>query len=55
VTTEEGVNDIDSEGMPPEGITAILSNQSIIVTNQLVTIGTSSLEEENDIDDDEEP
>jgi hypothetical protein len=57
MTTEGGVNDIDSVGMPPEGITAVLSNQSVIVTNQPVTIGTSPLEEENGDggDDEEEP
>ena len=51
----EGVIDTDMNVMPPEGVTVIISSDTVTVTNQAVDIGTADEgEEEAETEDEEE-
>src|SRR5919107_110668 len=44
----EGAIDTDMNVIPPEGVTVIISNDTVTVTNQTVDIGTANEDEENE-------
>ena len=44
----EGAIDSDMNVFPPEGVTVVISNDSVTVTNQAVDIGTTDEELSND-------
>jgi hypothetical protein len=48
----EGATDTDMNVFPPEGVTVIISNDTVTVTNQAVDIGTAE-EEEDEPEEDE--
>ena len=50
----EGTTDTNMNGFPPEGVTVVISNDTITVTNQTVDIETADEDEEEDETEDEE-
>jgi hypothetical protein len=50
----EGTTDTNMNGFPPEGVTVVISNETITVTNQTVDIETADEDEEEDETEDEE-
>jgi hypothetical protein len=50
----EGVTDTDMNILPPEGVTVVIENDTITVTNQTVDIETADEESEDDTGQDEE-
>jgi hypothetical protein len=49
----EGVTDTDMNVLPPEGVTVVIENGTITVTNQTVDIETADEDEDEDGDEDE--
>jgi hypothetical protein len=49
----EGAIDTDMNVFPPEGVTVIISNDTVTVTNQAVDIGTAEEEEDEPEEDTE--
>ncbi len=49
----EGVTDTDMNILPPEGVTVVIENDTVTVTNQTVDIETVDEEEDEDGDEDE--
>ena len=49
----EGAIDSDMNVFPPEGVTVVISNDSVTVTNQAVDIGTAEEEEDEPEEDTE--
>ena len=49
----EGATDTDMNVLPPEGVTVIISNDTLAVTNQAVDIGTAEEEEDEPEEDTE--
>ena len=50
----EGATDTDMNIIPPEGVSVVISNDTITVTNQTVDIETADEEEDDDETEDEE-
>ena len=50
----EGATDTDMNGFPPEGVTVIISSDTVTVTDQPVDIATDNGEDEEDETDEEE-
>jgi TATA-binding protein-associated factor Taf7 len=50
----EGVTDTDMNVIPPEGVTVIMSNDTVTVTNQEVDIATAEEAEEDEEDEEDE-
>jgi hypothetical protein len=50
----EGVTDTDMNILPPEGVTVVIENGTITVTNQTVDIETADEDEDEDETEDEE-
>ena len=48
-----GATDTDMNAFPPEGVTVIISNDTVTVTNQAVDIGTAEEEEDEPEEDTE--
>ena len=51
--TTQGATDTDMNVFPPEGVTVIISNDTVTVTNQAVDIGTAEEEEDEPEEDTE--
>jgi hypothetical protein len=54
----EGVTDTDMNVIPPEGVTVIISNDTVTVTNQAVDISTAEEDEDEagtEEEEEEEP
>lgn len=50
----EGATDTDMNIIPPEGVTVVISNETVTVTNQTVDIETADEEEDDGETEDEE-
>jgi hypothetical protein len=50
----EGATDSDMNVFPPEGVTVVIENDTVTVTNQTVDIETADEEEDDDETEDEE-
>ena len=50
----EGATDSDMNVFPPEGVTVVISNDTVTVTNQTVDIETADEDEDDTGDDDTE-
>jgi hypothetical protein len=50
----EGASDTDMNVFPPEGVTVVISNDTVTVTNQTVDIATAEEDEDEDETEDEE-
>jgi hypothetical protein len=50
----EGVTDTDMNVLPPEGVTVVIENDTVTVTNQTVDIETAEEENEDETEGDEE-
>jgi hypothetical protein len=50
----EGATDTDMNIIPPEGVSVVIENDTITVTNQTVDIETAEEEEDDETDDEEE-
>jgi hypothetical protein len=48
----EGVTDTDMNVIPPEGVTVVIENDTVTVTNQTVDIETAEEDEDDTGDDD---
>ena len=48
----EGVTDTDMNAFPPEGVTVVIENDTVTVTNQTVDIETADEDEDDTGDDD---
>ena len=52
----EGATDTDMNVLPPEGVSVIISNDSVTITNQIVDIATAEEDEdEDDTGEEDEP
>jgi hypothetical protein len=50
----EGASDSDMNVFPPEGVTVVIENDTVTVTNQTVDIATAEEEDEDDETEEEE-
>jgi len=50
----EGVTDTDMNVLPPEGVSVIISNDTVTITNQIVDIATAEEDEDEDDTGDED-
>ena len=50
----EGATDTDMNVLPPEGVSVIISNETVTITNQMVDIATAEEEEDEDDTGDED-
>src|SRR5919112_6682646 len=50
----EGVTDTDMNIIPPEGVTVVIENDTVTVTNQTVDIETADEDEDEDTNDNDE-
>jgi hypothetical protein len=53
--SSEGATDTDMNVFPPEGVSVVISNDTVTVTNQTVDIGTADEDEGDDETEEEEP
>ena len=50
----EGATDTDMNVLPPEGVSVIISNDTVTITNQIVDIATAEEDEDEDDTGDED-